>query len=328
MTHSTLTDFSEFLLRLYGLAQEQPVDQFQESALALVRTVLPFDAAMWGSGTLAPAGLDIDALHLHRTSQGMLQAYEEHKSLDLAAFSVGQHRSATAIFHSPAFYAGSPGLLDFTRRFGHQNMFISGDTHGVTRRTQWLSLYRADVDALCGEDERLLLHALRPHLMQALSMNRMSHLHRRPLLANGPACGRAVAGLRGVVLHTDPLFEELLRTEWEGWRVGCTLPDALVARFRSEPLFKGRRAVVHGRVEHQLLFLQARTRCRADELSARELEIACGIANGQTHKQLAQLLARSPATVRNHVQAIYSKLEVSNAAGLVAALRQVGLPEV
>lgn len=58
MTASAPTGLSEFLLRLHGLVQEQSVDQFQESALARVRTVLPFDAAMWGNGTLAAAGGD------------------------------------------------------------------------------------------------------------------------------------------------------------------------------------------------------------------------------------------------------------------------------
>ena len=46
------------------------------------------------------------------------------------------------------------------------------------------------------------------------------------------------------------------------------------------------------------------------------------LAQGDTHKEIARLLQRSPATVRNHTQAIYEKLGVSHVAGLIAELRR------
>ena len=319
---SDSSDFSDLLLRLYGLSHQLPIDAFQDAALALVKHRVPFDTAMWGSGTLAPAGMDIHSLHLHRTSPEMLQAYDEHKAHDLPAMAVGRHRSATGAFHVPVAVA-DPGLRDFAQRFGHQNMFISADTDPDTRRTQWLSLYRADVDAHCTENERQRLQQLRPHLMQALAMNRMTHLGRLTAPADGPDCGLAVADLRGVVLHADAQFESLLRTEWAGWCRGALAP-ALLQRLQDGALqFKGRAVVVQRHVEHRLLFLRARARCRADALSARELQVARLVAQGHTHKQVAQHLVRAPATVRNHVQAIYAKLEVSGLAGLMAALRQL-----
>ena len=74
-------------------------------------------------------------------------------------------------------------------------------------------------------------------------------------------------------------------------------------------------------VEHGLLFLRARACCRANALTARERTIAQSIARGETHKEIAQGLARAPATVRNQIQAIYAKLEVGSIAGLIEAIR-------
>ncbi|WP_281081574.1 LuxR C-terminal-related transcriptional regulator [Variovorax paradoxus] len=48
------------------------------------------------------------------------------------------------------------------------------------------------------------------------------------------------------------------------------------------------------------------------------------LARGDSYKDFASLLARSPATVRNHIQSIYDKLQVSNVAGLMQELRLAG----
>lgn len=52
-------------------------------------------------------------------------------------------------------------------------------------------------------------------------------------------------------------------------------------------------------------------------LSKREREIAERYANGQTYKAIAEALCRSPSTIRNHLNAIYQKLEIGNKAELI-----------
>lgn len=57
-----------------------------------------------------------------------------------------------------------------------------------------------------------------------------------------------------------------------------------------------------------------------NKLSSRETEIAKLYAQGQTSKEIAEVLCISQATVRNHVAAIYRKLEISNKTELVIRL--------
>jgi DNA-binding CsgD family transcriptional regulator len=322
MTQRAPTDFSDLLLQIYGLSHSTALSDFQEAALAVIKHVVPFDTGMWGNGTLHAAGLDVHHLHLHRTSQEMLVAYDEHKEQDTAAFSVAQQRSATGAFHTSEVFANSPDMLDFARRFGHQNVFISAETDTATRHMQFLGLYRSDVDAHCLESERQLLQLLRPHMMQALAMNRQLHLGRMAAAAPGMQGGQAIADLRGVVQHADASFNALVRAEWPRWQPGA-LPLALVRHFVGEmPTYKGATTVVRCRLEHQLLFLRARPRCKVDTLTVREHDVALRVARGDSHKTVAQQLCRSPATVRSHLQSVYAKLEVSNVAEMVAALRQ------
>ena len=322
MSTAELSDFSDLLLTLYRLAHEKSIDSFQDAALNLVKPVVPFDSSMWGTATMTPTGVDIHTIHLHRSPPEMLLEYERHKASDTAAQSVLQHRTATGRFHTPAAIQ-DPGLRDFLGRYGHENIFITAITNPATQFVHAISLFRAQRDAHGQEDERKWLGHLRPHLMQALALNRSIHLRGWAPAETGLQRGLAVADLRGVVYQADPHFETLLRAEWPGWPGGA-LPQALLKSLLSaEDAYAGAMLVVRGHAQHGLLFLRARQLCRADLLSPREREVAKLMAQGCTHKQVAQRLCRAPATVRNHLQSVYGKLEVSNVAAMIEALRLV-----
>ena len=50
----------------------------------------------------------------------------------------------------------------------------------------------------------------------------------------------------------------------------------------------------------------------ADELTARETEVAEAFSLGETHRDIAERLAISPSTVRRHLANIYDKLGISS----------------
>jgi DNA-binding CsgD family transcriptional regulator/transcriptional regulator with GAF, ATPase, and Fis domain len=60
---------------------------------------------------------------------------------------------------------------------------------------------------------------------------------------------------------------------------------------------------------------------RMSSLSARELEIAGLYADGKTYREISEELNISPTTVRNHVAAVYRKLDVRNKPALGSLLR-------
>ena len=320
MRVADLSDFSDLLLTLYRLAHEASLDEFQDGALELIKPVVPFDSAMWGTATMTSTGVDIHTIHLHRSSPEMLLDYEQHKAHDTAAQAVLEHRHATGFFHTPST-AHDAGLRDFLRRYEHENIFITASTDPATRFVHAISLFRSNQDAQGHEEERQWLERLRPHLMQALAFNHATHLQRWAPAATGLPRGLAVADLRGTVHHADAPFDTLLRTEWAGWQCAVLPPTLLKSFLSGAHEHVGTTLVVRGQVQHGLLFLRGRPRCLADALSPREREVALLVAQGCTYKQVAQRLHRAPATVRNHLQSIHSKLAVCNVAGLIEALR-------
>lgn len=317
-------EFSQLLLALYRLSLECPLHQFQDEALRLVRGSLAFDSSMWGTATQAAAGIDIHTIHLHNQPAEMLAAYEAIKHLDTAAAEVARYTTVTLSFHTASCFSARSqrALIDYGKRFEQQNFFISSTQNRESGFTHWVSLFRASPDAHGTEQERLLLAAVAPHLQQALEHNRIVHLgrlHHQP----APLTGSAIADTRGRLHHADPAFCEALRAEWAHW-TPPTLPDAVVRHFASgQHRFRGRHRVVSCHAERGLLFLHARPHHRADELTPRELAVARLMAKGDTHKQVAAALGRAPATVRNHMQAIYGKLEVNSIAALIEELRRV-----
>ena len=319
-------DFNTLLLRLYRLSQELPIQHFQDAALALIKQVLPFDSSMWGTAINTLEGIDIHTVHLHQKSPEMLVAYESVKHLDTGAAMVLGKSRATLALHSESLLSGDRTrreYREFLRRFQHENMLIAVDNNSRTNFVHWISLYRADEDAHCTETERQWLSQLAPHVMQALALNRIMHLDHLEVADKAMSpYGNAIADARGVLYHADPQFNSLAQTEWDGWS-GPHLPAQLMADVSAgHERFFGRTIVVRPYTEHGLLFLKVRARCLADLLTEREWTIARRIAKGESHKEIAQVLNRSPATVRNQIQGIYEKLQVRCIATLIEALRR------
>ncbi|SFB72662.1 regulatory protein, luxR family [Polaromonas sp. OV174] len=318
-------DFNTLLLRLYRLSEELPIQHFQDAVLTQIKQVLPFDSSMWGTATTTPEGIAIHTVHLHEKSPDMLLAYEPLKHQDSAAATVFGKSHVTRTFHAQSWFSdpGTRELRDFLRRFEHENIFIAADSNPQTNFVHWISLYRADKEAHCTEGERLLLAQLAPHVMQALAFNRVMHLgHLEAADKAMSPHGSAIADMHGVLYHSNAQFKDLVQAEWNDWS-GPLLPAVLMDALSSgHERFMGQTIVVRQYVEHGLLFLKARSRCLADLLTLREWTIARLIAKGESHKEIAQALNRSPATVRNQIQVIYEKLQIGNIAMLIEALRR------
>lgn len=321
----TSPDLNTLLLRLYGLAGERPLDLFQDATLDLLKQMLPFDSAMWGVGVQTPRGFDMQLVHLHEQPQEMLESYGAVRHLDSAAAEIARKPRAVCGLHAPSWFSRreQAPLREHGRRFEQANFFISADGDPDSGLFQWMTLFRADERALCSADECALLALLTPHLMQALALNR--RLHHEPGEAGGVAGGvpggRAICGPNGLYCQRDAEYDALLRTEWEA-PAKLTLPAAVLASFQcGETRYFGQRIVIGCRAEHGLLFLRARPRHLADALGTRERAVAELAARGLNHKEIARQLGRSPATVRNQMQAVYRKLEVNRLAGLIEQLR-------
>lgn len=320
--HHWVPAVSTFLLTLYFHSQNSRVHQFQDLVLDKLKALVPFDSAMWGTATVRPKGLDIHTFHLHKSAEGMVEAYEKVKHLDAVPAELARRERTTMVFNAQTMLAGKKllPLREFSREFGHENMLISSQYDEQTQLVQWIALLRRDPEKTFPPGEMEMLEQMAPHLMQALALNRLTHVER--LLADRARTHwyAAVVDDRGVIHHAEAGFIELVGAEWP-FPHEHQLSPALVKKLRAStaPLM-GKGAVVEVTAEDGVLFLRARKRQPIDSLSSGELLVAQLLASGLTQKQIALKLKRSSETVRSHVRNIFKKLGISSTAMLGTAL--------
>ncbi len=325
MRENRFDAFSGLLLELYRLSAEESLETYQDAVLNLIKPLVPFDTCMWGTATyLHGMGMDIHTIHLHEQSQDMINEYAPLKHMDTCATEMSGLPFATRGFHCATMFADRSvrEYREYLRRFGHENVFISAYTDVHTGATQWMSLFRADIDQHCRPEEVQMLDLLSPHLMQGLRQNRARHLERAHL--NGEAVTEAlIADARGMIHYATPGCDDMLRAEFgdnfSRGRLPASFLDWLCAESRS---FVGRHLVASHHIRKDLLYVRLRFPDAVDRLAPRQREAAELMAQGLSHKEAAQRLGRSPATVRNQMQDVYRKLGIRSVAALAQALRQ------
>lgn len=309
---------SQLLFALYQGSREQPMDTFQQWALNAVRAIVPFDAAAWISGTLAEGQHQFHSVKFIDVSPQVLTAYEQCE---------GRLEFTQQVFATPgrtlacATAGLAPPLAALCAQYRIAHILATVQYNPISRLSELISLYRSDAQQPFSEPERLLQQSLVPHLCETWRVNRMLHAWRlaRPTLAQEMQA--AVCDRHGVLQASSPRFVEHLLREWPAWR-GPQLPPELQAQLRhGKGRYVGARTTTHSTQASDWWLLHMRPRCAADQLTAREREIATHFAQGRSRKEIAKHLALSPSTVRNHLAATYQKLDISSKAQLASCLQ-------
>lgn len=325
MDATKFDQFNALVLQLYRIAGEVPLEHYQNAVLDAIRPVLPFESAMWGTATYIPQqGIDIHRIHLYKQSEQMIQEYAEFKHLDtVAALAVGQPQVTAGVDCAGYFQEKvSRPYREFQKRFDIENVFLTAQTLQGSGATQWLSLFRANADQRCRDEETRLLTQLAPHIMQGLHHSLARQLD-RTLVQNNPSGQEAViTDPRGVIHYATAGCETLLRQEWSPCFHPSRLPEPLLQWAATETMpYVGRHLVAHCDVRKDLLLLHLRPCRPSDRLPPRQREVALLLIQGLTYKEIALRLSRAPATVRTQIRQIYDRLEVSNVAQLAQALQ-------
>ena len=197
-----------------------------------------------------------------------------------------------------------------------------------------VSLYRRDRKAPYTERERRLKQSIMPHLIEAWNFNTLLYISHEAGFTGKYSGSRALIDRTGMLYNAEPGFAETIRMEFPEWR-GPYLPDTLTNAFLNNAggSYKGNTlsADILYRAGQDRLLIGIRTATRIHRLSARELMVAREFAAGKTHKEIAQVMGVSPATVRNQIRSVYAKLGVSSKIDLAKLLKDmdsIGLNQV
>lgn len=317
-----LSKFSNVVLNLNQACREQPIHKFQDFAFELIKSVVPFDSALWLTGSFDGAQHFAHSRHFHKQPLQVIQGFEQNQ--ERRAFAERTISAAGITFNCVTSKYFSAEVAEHYHRQNIEHMLVTTAIESVTNLHELISIYRADPNQPFSEKERLFQQNLVPHLAETWRINRINKLYQDNRTLSSPDLYFAEADIRGVFHLIDPGFACLLQDEWPDW-CGPWLPIELAAKIESAGnKFVGNKIVVQISSLHNQFLLRGRKKSGVDLLSTRENEVAQLFSEGHTSKEIAALLDLSPATVRNHVSAIYSKLDISSKAELANHLKEAG----
>jgi DNA-binding CsgD family transcriptional regulator len=284
----------KLILQIYRAARDTAVEEFQDIALGLLRSAVPFTSSRWATFELQNDGQHViyHYTHLQNEPQDIVVDWDAVSDQDRFKDMMLANLGKACAIHSPSFFAGREvsAMLDYTQRYQHANslgIIASAQTPGCLES---LSLFRSSEDDCYIGREQKILEQLMPHLSEALSHSRMLGLQRAGLAEDPSGCSAvAIARCDGLISYATPAFTQLLLEEWIGAKTG-RLPRALLEEV-AKPGSAGFRGVcisVSATRLGEAMFLRANSvRSRAQRFggetgpqhSQRQGDMASGIAN-------------------------------------------------
>ncbi len=318
---------SKLILELYRAARETPVEEFQELALSLLKSHVPFRTAMWGEGETTSGGLVLNSVHLHNEPQEILHGWASLHRHDPLTDEVLADPKRAKICYAPEAHRNAKDILDFAQCYGHINILAIADMsrspHDGHLHGGVIGLYRSDKHTHFGQADQRFMEDVMPHLAEALAINHL--LGTGQVSGSGSTGARALARVDGTLYHCGRKFAEFLRETWPDL-INGRLPAELMAELvpDREIMLPGHKIAVTTTMVGSLLMLSIRRVSPLTRLTQRELMVAKLFGQGESYKEIAQRLDISPATVRNFLSAAYRKLEINDKAELATLIRESG----
>lgn len=320
------TRLSRLLLSTWGLAHDAGTRGLEDPLLDMLSSFIAFDSAMWGYAHVAVESrtLKPHKVLLRGIPQTAIEAYASLEDEDHVAQEVVRNPGRAWLHDGddPRVVVGT-AMRAFDNRYGTHHVCSIVTMHEFSGLGVFLSLYRRQGSPAFAPEDAELFEAAFPHLVGAVDAHRR---HALMFAAHQPAfqTGAALADAFGVLHLADPTFLRMLREEWPRWH-GPELPppmrDPGLASLR---LTRG----VFNRTylpEEGLWRVTLRPLNASDLLTNRQLQVAQAYAEGKPYKVIAADLRLSPATVRNHMRAVYTILRVGNKQQLARAMRAITL---
>jgi DNA-binding CsgD family transcriptional regulator len=328
---------SQLLLELYRASTEVPANQFltwafdrlrRDLAFDRLRRDLAFDSGIWVSGAAGGAVPVLYAMHLDRQPTQMLVDYEQVRAYD-SIFPRVMAQQGRAI-RADALAEMPEHCWPYLQRYGLALGLCVLKIDPLSGLLNSMTLYRSDAQQRFSNDDAALLEAVFPHLRVVDRVSKMQRFKQEAGASAATVGGFAACDATGELRYVDEAFKALLVQAWPTWR-GPQLPTelcALLQRRKTSVSMPGGLvassqpyAPDSGVGSDDGWLLHLREGSALDALPARLRQVAQALLDGKSHKQIAKELDLAPATVRNHMATLNSRLGVSGRAELAAKLR-------
>ena len=315
---ATLKAFNHCVLHLGRLARDRGASRFIAEGLQAFRELLPFASAWWGE--MSASGIDAPPRSWMHGRINLPESFaaEWHKSAGSDRFSHDTLSRPGEVVRDSGFTDPDVEVDAFARRHALYHLMCITFELPESGLMFFVCLYRGIEAPAFSDSEADLFSAFCDHLLQLWRFQVQDMI--RFDTGNG-ASDFGVARMDGSLLYVGATLCAAIERELPGWG-GSTLPAQVIAQLHKAPCVMrlGRCALtLSPNAEHVILSLEAQS--RGAVLAPRERTAAMLFAAGHSYKEIAKILALSPATVRTYLRNCYLQLGVKSKVELGSVLR-------
>lgn len=295
--------------RFYRAALNVPLKRYRETMLRELGGIIPFDAALWGTG-------DADATRFHsltllgldeRFSRTLEQTKDINPMFGELIDKPDKPVDIADLIPDERFYQ-SDIYATICKPFQIQRALGTSYRDSRSRLYTLIVLFRFDRKQRFTPDERRMQEHLIFHLMNAASLAYSVYLGH--VSASEGARSAAICDQFGICYDTQPSFLNLVEEQYPGWN-GGRLPFALPALDDKSPA-SIRGLQILAEPVGDLICVRAWKEGPMDLLTEREREIVDSVCRGLSYKEVARPLGIAPSTVSNHLYRVFDKLGVTS----------------
>ncbi len=307
----------QFISQLYREAPLIPLSEFSQWALDLLRYVIPFDGAIWGTGHLSTQSFHTQtSLDVSPALFDRLLKYNDINPIFARFFTQsGVAIDMRDVYKDEHFYH-STLYKECFKPFSIERILSSIHLDERSGIFTLLTLYRYDRTHRFSEAEQDIQNRLLFHLLSCAAHRQLIELGTDAVSTQGNVA--ALCDRQGIYHAATQQFLDLIGDEYESV-TQHVFPINFIGQ--GEEFVDGRLKFTVQQFG-ELYKISARWKNQFDDLSAREHEVIAGICEGKTFKQIAKQLSLSPSTVSNHLYRIYLKLGVHTRSELVEQMRE------
>lgn len=306
-----------FIAELYRSGLSVPPENFRDWALRRLRELIPYDAALWGSGTVK--NWRFHTVTLVNLSPDYPRALEDSRQINPILSKMFSNLDTPVDMESVCpdrvFFKSEIYKRCFSR-FGITRILATAHADARSGMLSLLSLYRRSRRAHFTNQEKALQKRATFHLFQAASHAFFLHLMRTFTEERAAGGAAAVVDREGAFYEAQPRFLDLLEKHFPAH-------DMQSLPFTPPPLGETRTEkglCIKSQPLGDLSCVLIWPAGPLDRLTSRERETVFAVTQGLSFKQAARKIGVAPSTVANHLYRIYRKLGVnsrSELAGLV-----------
>lgn len=318
---ATLKAFNSCVLHLGRLARARGASEFIPDGLQAFGELVPFASAWWGEMSTSDAGAPPQSWMHGRINLPESFAAEWSKGAGSDRFSHDTLSQPGEVVRDSGFTDPDEEVDAFARRHDLYHLMCITFELPESGLMFFVCLYRGSHAPAFSESEAGLFSAFCDQLLQLWRFQIQDMI--RFDTGNG-ATDFGIARMDGSLLYVGARLCAAIQRELPGWS-GSMLPFEVIAQLQKAPCVMrlGRCALtLSPSAEHVILSLEVQS--RGAVLAPRERTVAMLFAAGHSYKEIAKMLALSPATVRTYLRNCYLQLGVKSKVELGSALRSPG----